>query len=368
MKKLLAILFSAVTLAASSAMTVLADTATDTQTTPISNIIFAQDDNVDINGGLLTPGEEYRFLLQYTTASTGDKVDDSAMDFTDEQLSGNKFLIETKMGRSSMESFKIAKSGGKYYLVARPRATYPTEQNDVEYKIRLVATKTGDVIHEKTVSFKVGFPTISDDELFSASVEEPIYVSNEAPVITEDQFEDINFYTSGKAATFTNGDWTINVRVGGLKDRNLYSTSESIPEIETKFEDNLFRFVSFPANPRFDYTAKVSVDVSNEFDSFEDGFVLYRYEDGVLTHMPSEYDHDSAQVTFSTKELGTFVLTNIALGNSADVGGSNSGSTGNNNNRPVEPNPETGTNAPLSLAFAAVLVSLAAGAAVMKRK
>ena len=364
MKKLLAILFSAVTLAASSAMTVFAEPATDTQTPPISNIIFAQDDDTDINGGLLTPGEEYRFLLQYTTAGSGDKVDTGASDFTDTQMNGSKFLIETRMGRSSMESFKIAKSGGKYYLIAKPRAVYPTEQNDVEYKIRLVNSKSGDVLHEKTVAFRVGFPTISDDELFSASVEEPIYITNDAPVITEQQFEDINFYTSGKAATFTNGDWSINVRVGGLKDRNLYSTAEGIPEIETRFEDNLFRFISFPANPRFDYTAKVTVDVSNEFDAFDDKFVLYRYEDGVLTHMPSEYDHDSAQVTFSTKELGTFVLTNVALGNSANVGGS----TGNNNTNTPEPNPETGTNAPLSLAFAAVLVSLTAGAAAMKRK
>ena len=368
MKKLLAILFSAVTLAASSAMTVFADTVTDTETAPISNIIFAQDDDVDINGGLLTPGEEYRFLLQYTTATTGDKVDNAANDFTDEQLNGNKFLIETKMGRSAMESFKIAKAGGKYYLVARPREVYPTQQSDVEYKIRLVNSKSGDVLHEKTVAFRVGFPNISDDELFSASVEEPIYISNDAPVITEQQFEDINFYTSGKAATFTNGDWSINVRVGGLKDRNLYSTAEGIPEIETKFEDNLFRFVSFPANPRFDYTAKVTVDVSNEYDSFDDSFVLYRYKDGVLTHMPSEYDHDSAQVTFSTKELGTFVLTNVALGNSASVDNNTTGGTGSNNNKPVEPNPETGTNAPLSLAVAAVLVSLTAGAAAMKRR
>ena len=365
MKKLLAILLSAATVAVSTAMTVFAEN--ETQTPAISNIIFMKDDDVDINGGILTPGEEYRFKLQFTTATVGDKVDNAASDFTDEQLSGNKFLIESKMGRSSMESFKITKSGGKYYLVAKPRAGYPTKQTDVEYKIRLVNTKNGDVLHEKTVTFKVGFRTISDDELFAASVEEPIFVSNDAPVITEDQFDEINRYTNGKAASFTNGDWTINVRVGNLGDRNLYSTSSGIPEIETKFEENEFKFISFPANPKFDYTAKVSVDVSNESDAFRDQFVLYRYKDGVLTHMASEYNPDTAQVTFSTKELDKFVLTNVALGNSTvvDQGQNTGNNTGNNI---TEPNPETGAGAPLSIAFAAVLVSLAAGAAAMKRR
>lgn len=364
MKKLLAILLSAATLAVSTAMTVFADN--ETQMPAISNITFVADDDVDIKGGILTPGEEYRFMLQYTAASIGDKVDTSGSDFTDEQLTGNKFLIESRKGRSSMESFKITKSSGKYYLVAKPRANYSTKQTDVEYKIRLVNTKSGDVLHEQTVAFRVGFPTISDDELYSASVEEPIFISNDAPVITEDQFDDINEYTNGKAASFTNGDWTINVRVGGLEDRNLYSTSEGIQEIETMFEENQFKFISFPANPTFDYTAKISVDVSDEYDSFENGFVLYRYEDGVLRHMPSEFDADSAQVTFSTKKLGTFVLTDVALGNSAIVDGEQN--SGNNNNGTADPNPETGAGAPLSIAFAAAAISLIAGTAAMKRR
>ena len=316
MKKLLAILLAAATVAVTSAMTVFAE---GESTPSISNITFVQDDEVDINGGILTPGKEYRFLLQYTTASDGEKVDTGASDFTDEQLTGNKFLIESKMGRSSMDSFKIAKSSGKYYLIAKPKAGYPTKQTDVEYKVRLVNTKNGDVLHEKTLAFKVGYPTISDDDLFSASVEEPIFISNDAPVITEDQFDEINGYTNGKAASFTNGDWTINVRVGGLKDRNLYSVSSGIPEIETKFEDNQFKFITFPANPKFDYTAKISVDVSQEAEPFNDNFVVYRYNDGVLTRMDSKYDSDTSEVTFSTKELGKFVLTDVALGNSADV-------------------------------------------------
>lgn len=360
MKKLLAILLSAATVAVSTAMTVFAE-GEDQAAPSISNITFVKDEDMDINGGILIPGKEYRFKLQYTTASTGEKVDTAASDFTDEQLNGNKFLIESKLGRSAMDSFKIAKSSGKYYLIAKAKAGYPTKQTDVEYKIRLVNTKSGDVVHEKSLAFKVGYPTISDDALFSAAVEEPIYISNDAPVITEDQFDEINSYTSGKAASFTNGDWTINVRVGGLGDRNLYSTSAGIPEIETKFEDSQFKFISFPANPKFDYTAKVSVDVSNESDVFEDNFVLYRYNDGVLTYMDSKYDPDTSEVTFSTKEMGKFVLTNVALGNSTIV-------DDEQNNGTTEPNPETGANASLGIAFAAVMLSLAAGAAAMKRR
>lgn len=379
MKKLLAILLSAAAVAVSTAMTAFAqeELQDPPSTTPtISNIVFVKDEDVDINGGILTPGKEYRFLLQYTTATVGEKVDNAATDFTDEQLNGNKFLIESKMGRSAMDSFKITKSSGKYYLVAEPKAGYPTKQTDVEYKIRLVNTKNGDVLHEKTLAFKVGYKTISDDELYAASVEEPIFISNDAPVITEDQFEEINSYTSGKAANFTNGDWTINVRVGGLKDQNLYSTSAGIPEIETKFEESQFKFINFPANPKFDYTAKISVDVSNEADAFEDSFVLYRYKDGVLTHMPSTYNPDTSEVTFSTKEMGKFVLTNVALGNSTIVdeevndatGGGNSNNNNNNNNSTTEPNPDTGASVPLNLVFAAAAVSLMAGIAASKRR
>ena len=163
MKKLLAILLSAAAVAVSTAMTAFAqeELQDPPSTTPtISNIVFVKDEDVDINGGILTPGKEYRFLLQYTTATVGEKVDNAATDFTDEQLNGNKFLIESKMGRSAMDSFKITKSSGKYYLVAEPKAGYPTKQTDVEYKIRLVNTKNGDVLHEKTLAFKVGYKTI----------------------------------------------------------------------------------------------------------------------------------------------------------------------------------------------------------------
>ncbi len=379
MKKLLAILLAAATVAVTTAMTVFAE---GESAPAISSITFVKDDDVDINGGILTPGKEYRFRLQYTTASDGEKVDTGAADFTDDQLTGNKFLVESKMGRSSMESFKIAKSSGKYYLIAKPKGGYPTKQTDVEYKVRLVNTKSGDVVHEKTLAFKVGYPTISDDELFSASVEEPIFISNDAPVITEDQFDEINSYTSGKAASFTNGDWTINVRVGGLKDRNLYSTSSGIPEIETKFEDNQFKFITFPANPKFDYTARVSIDVSQEADSFDDNFVVYRYNDGVLTRMDSKYDSDTSEVTFSTKEMGKFVLTDSTLGNSAEIednvndGTDNDNSNNNNNNNnnngtnngSDNDNPETGASASTGIAVAAAAASLLLGLAAMKRR
>lgn len=379
MKKLLAILLAAATVAVTTAVTVFAE---GESTPSISNISFVKDDDVDINGGMLTPGKEYRFRLQYTTASVStkegtDTTDSEPVDFTDDQLTGNKFLIESKMGRSSMDSFKIAKSSGKYYLIAKPKGGYPTKQTDVEYKVRLVNTKNGDVLHEKTIAFKVGYPTVSDDDLFSASVEEPIFISNDAPVITEDQFDEINGYTSGKAASFTNGDWTINVRVGGLKDRNLYSTSSGIPEIETKFEENQFKFISFPANPKFDYTAKVSVDVSQEAEAFEDNFVLYRYNDGVLTQMDSKYDSDTSEVTFSTKELGKFVLTNTSLSNTGDIDddvnvdeddNDNNTSNDNNNNRPTDPNPETGAGVSTGIAAVAAIASLLVGAAAMKRR
>ncbi len=383
MKKLLAILLAAATVAVTTAMTVFAE---GESTPAISSITFVKDDDVDINGGILTPGKEYRFRLQYTAAGSEVSKEDTSVtgptDFTDDQLTGNKFLIESKMGRSSMESFKIAKSSGKYYLIAKPKNGYPTKQTDVEYKVRLVDTKNGDILHEKTLAFKVGYPTVSDDDLFSASVEEPIFISNDAPVITEDQFDEINSYTSGKAASFTNGDWTINVRVGGLKDRNLYSTSSGIPEIETKFEDNQFKFISFPANPKFDYTAKVSVDVSQEADSFDDNFVVYRYNDGVLTRMDSKYDSDTSEVTFSTKEMGRFVITDVALGNSADIednvdGDTNNGDNNNNNNNnsnngnnngATDSNPETGAGVSTGIAAAAAIASLLVGAAAMKRR
>ena len=65
MKKLLAILLAAATVAVTTAMTVFAE---GESTPAISSITFVKDDDVDINGGILTPGKEYRFRLQYTAA------------------------------------------------------------------------------------------------------------------------------------------------------------------------------------------------------------------------------------------------------------------------------------------------------------
>ena len=73
--------------------------------------------------------------------------------------------------------------------------------------------------------------------------------------------------TNGDKVTFTNGVWRYEVRVSGQESVNMLHNEKAIKEISSKFEDQNFKYVSFPGGPSFYFTGTMTIDVSDEMET-----------------------------------------------------------------------------------------------------
>ena len=365
-----------------------------------SAINVTSDEQIKLSFGeekfdeLLLPGESYTYPLYIE----GD--DGTLAPLTDDHLEELRLRTEVRDENSSIASFKLEEKDNAYQLAVTTEAGWPTEQDEVEGVIKAVRRSNGKEAGSVSVDLTVGYPTISDESLEGAQNGEYVFVESSAPVITTEQFAKLDEYTDSGKVTFTNGMWSYEVRVSGQESVNMLYNERAIREISSKFEDQDFLYVSFPGGPAFDFTGTLSIDVSEVDDAFEGQFYVYRYLRGVLEKIDADYDADSKTISFDTKNLGRFVLTDkpIADGtvvdesfapqnNNTQNNNTQNNSTQNNNTQnnntqnnsgsvstegdyqsSGKDNPETGAHNFAALASAAAVSSLAAGVALLKKK
>ena len=179
----------------------------------------------------------------------------------------------------------------------------------MEGVIKAVKRSNGKVVGSVDADLTVGYPTISDEALEAAKDGEYVFVESATPVISTKQFEALDEYVDGGKVTFTNGMWTYEVRVSGQEAVNMLYNERAIREVSSKFEDQNFMYVSFPGGPAFDFTGTMTIDVSEVMEDFGGNFHVYRYLRGVLEKIDATVDADNETVSFETKNLGRFVLT-----------------------------------------------------------
>lgn len=360
MKKIIAMILALAT-TASLAVSAMADTTNDApvvDTTTGNHITFeVGTDDVDLSKNpVLTPGKTYYFPVRLNG-----KALESA------QYSSFKFTFVSEEGKRAISTIKLERYKSDYQLAIKTAAGWPTTLTDVDYTVKVTDTKglVKDML-APALDFQAGYKTIADSALDNP---EYVPVSPDAPVITEDQFAQLHDAADGKEVTFGDAEWEYTVRVNGMKDKNMVSNSQEIEAIVEKFENNEFKFVSFPAGPEFRSVGTMSIDVSDERDEYEGKFFVYRYLNGKLTKMDASFNSDTDRLTFKTKQLGRFVITNKEIkdntvveenfGGSSNSGSSNSGST--------TTNPDTGANDFVGLAVAMAVVATA-GIAVASKK
>ena len=372
MKKTIALMLAVAMLSSLSLTALAEETAGEpaaavqaASNSPINGMTLGADENgVELKKDvLLTPGETYRFPLSIT------REDGTTEAVTDELL--DSYKINVSNNRSSVfESTKVEERKDEYFLTVKTKAGWPTYQTEATIKVRLLDKKTSKELFAGEVELKVGYGQMDDDYIEALGEGESVVVDPAAPVITEEQFETITKTNNYKAVTFTYGDWSFDVRTNGTGTKNLVSNTNVIDDIMAKYDDNQFKFVTFPAGPTFKYDAAVSIDVSNEAVDFNDTFYLYRYNGSKLIPMDASYNQDEGTLEFETKELGRFVITDKKLkdttvvesgvaSDKVDEGDAASGDT---------QNPDTGANDAVGVAVALGAVSLVAAAAVSLKK
>ena len=245
----------------------------------------------------------------------------------------------------------------------------------------------------------VGYPTIPDEALADVEDGGSVFVAADAPVITTKQFEQLDKAADGGKVTFTNGLWSYQVRVSGQESLNLLHNERAIKEVSSKFEDQNFKYISFPGGPAFDFTGTMTIDLSEEMEDFGGQFYVYRYLQGRLHQLDATVDLDAQTLSFQTKNLGRFVITDKAIADgtlvdesfagtqqapsentnqnnqSSQSGSQNDGQNGSySENQDYQAggaekgNPDTGAEDYLALAAAAAVVSALAASIISKKR
>lgn len=252
---------------------------------------------------LLLPGETYEFPLFLSVDGQ------EPQPVRERHIKDWKFRVQVLSGREAVSSFRVEEIDGIYHLRIKTQPGWPAEQTKVTAAIRLVERNTGRVRADLDAAFRVGYARIPNESLEGVQDGEYVYVESSAPVITAEQFDRLDRYAEGGKVTFTNGIWRYEVRVTQQDSRNLLYNSSAIKPIVAMFEDQNFKFVSFPAGPVFDLSGTMTIDVADEMELFGGKFYVYRYYKGELTRIPAVLDPDDQSLSFDTKELGRFVIT-----------------------------------------------------------
>lgn len=283
--------------------------------------------------GLLTPNQTLRFPI---LVSEGD----SNRPLSDRDLEGARLRVDNQRNSSAVLSVKVVEEGSGYALEVKTLSGYPTDIRHYEGQLKLLKKSDGSVLRSADLSFSVGYASVSDDAVEEAAQGDTLYLDKSAPVITEEQFAAMDETLNGRKATLAGTNWSYEVRVTGQEDVNLVYDNRSIKEVLSAYEDQDFVFLSFPAGPAFDFTGTLTLDVSDE--DFEDYYV-YSYYNGRLNRVYADYDDYDDTLSFQTKYLGRFVLTDTEIKNGAVIDGGSSGSgNGGNGNNVIKPNPGSG--------------------------
>ena len=256
---------------------------------------------------LIQPGQSYTYPLYL------EQEDGKLVPLTDEHLEDLRLRAETKNGRSVLSSFEVEKEGDRYQLEVTAQAGWPTAQTEVEGTVKAVKRSNGKAVGSVQAEMTVGYPTIPDEALADVEDGGSVFVAADAPVITTKQFEQLDKAADGGKVTFTNGLWSYQVRVSGQESLNLLYNERAIKEVSSKFEDQNFKYISFPGGPAFDFTGTMTIDLSEEMEDFGGQFYVYRYLQGRLHQLDATVDLDAQTLSFQTKNLGRFVITDKAI-------------------------------------------------------
>lgn len=338
-----------------------------------------KENNVSL-GDLLEPGKTYQFKVMITD----EKGNTEALN--ESHMKDRKFSFSFTKGKASIKSIQVIEDGDEYLLEIVTTPGWPSDQAEVKGEAKLANKATGKAVYTQSLSFKIGYKTIADSALDAAKKDEEVVVDPSTPIITKKQMDKLEEAAKGNKVTFANGDWKFSVKVSGQDSVNMLNNEDAIKEIVQKFEDQNFKFVSFPGGPQFNFSGTLSINVYDEEDDWDGKFFVYRYYKGKLSKIDAEYVGEDSLLRFNTKSLGRFVVTDKEIpdgtiiesgfnpddnseNNSGNQNGSqNGGSSENGGSSNQKPNPGTGVADMTELAVAMAAIAMTTGTVVLKRK
>lgn len=350
MKKLFACI-----LAALAALCLTVTAFADGKETGGVTLTVAGADGLELDGSaLLHPGEEYRFPLMIKEG------DAEARPMGVEDMENYDIKVTAKSGGAVMAEAGRLESGRQQYLSLTPGGYFGVTAQPVQYTVSLHKKGGSSVLSECSVRWKVGFPAMDDAKLGASTEIDPA-----APVLTREQLAAIQKITGDKQASFVGSGWQYDVRLMEQAAVNFHASAANIKAISDKYPDADFRFLTFGGKPAFDFSGRLTLDVSEMLEEHDDIY-LYRYLDGVLYSLGYQLDEENGTLSIQTKQLGSYAVSNVKIPNGTVVGGSVPGSGSGSNAGSDKDNPVTGGADFTGIALALGLVSLTGAAAAVK--
>ena len=313
-----------------------------------STIAFAEENEkitfgTDKNGAVLninevlSPWQTYEFPILLNGSPLSNEKGDQY-----------KIRLENIKGSKAIEEIKVMRGLENYYLRVKVLPLSYVEQIPVEYKLYM--TKDNNRFSTQ-FAFTTGFRKVSDDYINNLSEGEDIRVTNESPLFTKEQLNRISEKNNWKKVTFTGDKWRYTANVTDKGPANFLYNYNNIESIVSKYPQNDFLFLSFPAGPQFSKSI-LEIDVSDYEESFKNGIYAYSYYNNKLTPVQCEYDSDNLTAQLTVYGLGQYVISDKPL-KSAEISGST--------------NPNTGYADNIPAAFIG-LISSAIGVSLLKKK
>ncbi len=328
---------------------------------------LGKEENSELTlSGLLSPNQILRFPVMLT-----DENSETAQ-LNEKMLENKRIRLETKSGRSAVRSIKVVEEDGLYFLEVSTLSGYPSKITGYSGQLTLSDKTNGKELHSLPLSFSVGYHAVSDEAVESAKEGDYLLLDNNAPIITDKQFESIDKVMNGDKIVIAGDGWTYEVRVTEQPSVNMLHSQKIIKEIVTQFEDQEFKFLSFPAGSVFDFTGTMTIDVSGEMEDFGGEFYVYSYYNGKLNKVYASFDEEEETLSFPTKYMGRFVITDKEIKNGTVIEDCTidcddsivKPSKPSKPSTPAKPNPETGAG-DLPVQLAAAMASLSAGCIVL---
>ncbi len=338
MKRFLVALF-VTTMVVNQSVTAFSSSEPPADDGSITDITLGQETDTGITldaDTVLIPGETYTFPIIVEQGGAYIQFDDGLDKEFDVDL-------EEIRGRSALEYIKVVEGAKGFEVEIEIEKGWPTELTDVEYEIELTNNNSSKAILTGEFVFSAGYPYADQDTIDALDSGDYIEVDDDAPVYRESQLEQIAEINDYDDVIFSASNWTYRANVSGRDAVNMYYQRDVIDPVLEAFPDNDFVFLSFPAGPQFG-RGTLEFDVSNIEEDFDYDMYMYRYYEGKLTQLDTDYDEDESILSTTTGNLGRFVITDkkIADGTVVEYGFGGSEEP-DEPEEPEDPEPETDT-------------------------
>ena len=304
-------------------------------------MLLVSDGRIVLPEHLLVPNHEYVFQIYYNSSSTADYIthnitgplsaSPALVPLTEEAISGP--LGDTTTGRLRLRSGRGTTTIGRselrtrgtgtartYELLLETRASFNTRQTDVSFTLltsgilpELDPTAGFANPIQSNLSFVVGWPRMTDDDIDSYAEGDTVTISNDYPVIMRRQLERLvrNYSYRPIHLAFEDGSWEYTGRMSGMSDTNFFTTQDVVPALMNRFDQD-FKFLSLPAGVTFPTNGEFRIDVSDVSDDW-DRIYTYLFRNGNLTPISTSYDSLDDMIYFRTNFLGSFVMTDVEI-------------------------------------------------------